>query len=761
MTSSNHWVPVAENDSSDLPMAFLHELVKDCLQHEQAFCTVKCPFNLDVRDFVGKLQQGRFNAAYKTYQYATGFPGIVTALCPEPCREVCIMKDYGGSVSLKLLEKAAIDLARSKKPDLYNLPPKPQRVAVIGGGISGLACTLRLASKKYDVTVFEKKSRIGGHLHELLPEELFMEDIRWQFSHENYSLRLETNITHLADLSYDAFYVATGREGDRFGTTGSEAGPFATSAYSVFMGGNLTGGDTMKAIRDGLSAARVIEDFLKTGNMVHDNPADVTTRLTYNAIRARYSPVTEPADGNSYTREESAAEAARCLKCTCDACLHYSPLMGYFDKYPRRITEEVEVTIHPSSLDGEATLATRLIAACNHCGLCREVCPMDIDTGGFLLQSHFAMQEKGKMPWAFHEYYLRDMEFANGEAALARMAPDTSRADYMFFPGCQSGASDPELVRESYAFLRAAFHDTAIMLGCCGAPALWAGEKELLQKTLEGILTQWDSFGRPKVIFACPACKQMFTHYLPQIEAVFLYNLMDERGLAKKQNKTTRERASLFDPCASREEPELQMAVRRLAEDAGYRLTPLDMEGKMTECCSYGGQVAVAHPPLAEYSVNKLISKNELPYITYCTNCRDIFAKAGKKTKHILDILFERDEQPQPTVSERRKNRVQLREKLLNEIWNEYRPMKKREPVLIMTEELKSKLNENLILETDILEVISKCEESGNKLYDPEKESFTGYGMVGNMTFWAEYRVKGEVAYELLNAYSHRMKIEE
>ncbi|NJO87600.1 MAG: hypothetical protein HC831_00550 [Chloroflexia bacterium] len=105
-------------------MAYLNDLVKDCLQFEEAFCTATCPFNLDIRDFIGKLKQGRFNVAYKTYQNIVGFPGIVTALCHEPCREVCPVRNTGGAISLKLLEKAAIDHARSIIPNEYNVPLK-------------------------------------------------------------------------------------------------------------------------------------------------------------------------------------------------------------------------------------------------------------------------------------------------------------------------------------------------------------------------------------------------------------------------------------------------------------------------------------------------------------------------------------------------------------------------------------------------------------------------------------------------------------
>jgi Fe-S oxidoreductase len=741
-------------------MVFTNELVKDCLQFERAFCTAKCPFNLDIRDFIGKLQLGRFNVAYKTYQNAVGFPGIVTALCPEPCKQVCIMKDHGGPVSLRMLEAASMNYARSKEPDQFNMPTKDKKIAVIGGGISGLACALRLSKKKYKVTVFEKTDRIGGHLHNLLPADIFLEDIKLQFIHENYILKLNTQVSNIENISFDAVYIATGKNGDNFGLTRIGDGPFATSRKGVFIGGSVIGADSMEAIAQGLSAAGAVESYLKTGNMVHTSTLSDETRLTYDAIRVIPGNLIDVENGTEYSKDEAVAESKRCLKCTCDACVRYSPLLNYFKKFPKRITEEVEVTITPSSLDGEATLATRLISTCNHCGLCKEVCPKDIDTGEFLLRSHYSMKEKGKMPWAFHEFYLRDMEFSNGEASLCRMPDGFDHSRYAFFPGCQLGASDPRLVAQSYKFLREQLPDTALMLGCCGAPADWAGDSPIHRGTIEKIRDDWKSLGNPVVIFACSMCKQMVSRYLPEIKSLFLYNILEENGFEPPKGFAGKT-VSIFDPCASRHEPELQDAVRKLTRKAGIKTEALPMEGKMADCCSYGGQVAIAHPPYTAQMVQKRISFNENPYIAYCSNCRDIFAKAGKQTWHILDIMFGLEPVAQPTITERRENRLRLRQFVLNEFWQEEQTMDKKKNSLLISPELKKKLDKNLILESDLLTVIEYCEVSDNKLYDVDNETFTGHLQVGKMTYWVEYRVKNEDLFELVNGYCHRMKIEE
>lgn len=738
-------------------------LISDCIQNEPPFCSVACPFHLDVRDFIEKMQRGAFNAAYRMYLNAVGFPGIVTALCDEPCKHACIRKEIDGAVSLRVLEAAAGLYARNTDPNSYNLPAKDKQIAVIGAGPSGLACALRLASKKYRVTVYERSGRTGGHLWEIAPPEVFQGELERQFKYEQYTLVLGREITSLEEIEWDAVYIATGSAGNDFGLERDPGGAFASTRPGVFMGGSLTGATSMEAIADGLNAVLAIERYIKVDSM--NQPVEtVGTHLVIDpkAYEPK-SPVTA-ADGSAFSKEEAALEAKRCLRCSCDACYRYCDLMHFFKKYPKRIAEEVELTIHPGTLDGNGTLATRFISTCNQCGLCKEVCPVEIDMGELLLVNHRIMREKDAMPWAFHDYWLRDMEFANGPAAsLARLPRGYDQSRYAFFPGCQLGASDPEYVLSSYRWLLAHEPATALMLGCCGAPAEWAGDEPIHEAVRRQLRTQWEEMGKPQVIFACPTCKQKFDRYLPEIPGVFLYELILEWGSAVEAINPGEE-ISIFDPCASRGEPHLQETIRTLAGQAGFRHQPLPLEGRLAACCSYGGQVSTTHPRYAKEVVAARITQNELPYITYCSNCRDIFAAAHKPAYHILDILFGINGATRvpPTLTQRRQNRVELKRLVLREFWGDNTGME-TEPKptrLKISPEIRQKLSDEMILETEAEEVITHCEKSGKKVMDPQTGHFFGHLQIGNMTYWVEY-LPVEGGYALFNAYSHRMSIDE
>jgi NADPH-dependent glutamate synthase beta subunit-like oxidoreductase len=190
---------------------------KNCRQKEIPFCAAECPFHIDIPDFIEKIRRGDFKAAFRTYRNAAGFPLIASGLCHEPCKAVCPRRKSDSAVELLMLEKACIAYSEDKRPTDYNLPGKKKKIAVIGAGISGLACALRLCMKKYEVEIFEAAGRIGGSLWDLMDPAMFMADIEEQFQHENYVLHLNTPVRSVEDLeaagAFDAAYVATGKAG--------------------------------------------------------------------------------------------------------------------------------------------------------------------------------------------------------------------------------------------------------------------------------------------------------------------------------------------------------------------------------------------------------------------------------------------------------------------------------------------------------------------------------------------------------------------
>ncbi len=101
-----------------------------------------------------------------------------------------------------------------------------------------------------------------------------------------------------------------------------------------------------------------------------------------------------------------------------------------------------------------------------------------------------------------------------------------------------------------------------------------------------------------------------------------------------------------------------------------------------------------------------------------------------------------------------------LKRQVLKEFWNETAAMEEPRMKLMISPELRQKLDRELLLETDIATVIEACENSGKKVLDPATGTFSGHLLLGHMTYWAEYRPLPGQEFELINAYGHRMTIE-
>ena len=727
--------------------------VNRCLRDNVAACMQSCYFNLDIRDFISRLQRGRFDAALRILRDAVAFPGIVAALCDAPCQGNCIRGEYDNAVRINLLEQTVLQHAKNKTPARYNVAAKQGKIGIVGGGISGLTCALRLATRKYDVTVIEKTDRIGGHLHDLIPSDKLISELQHEFQHENWQLKLNTRVEKLEGLGFDAVYIATGKGGDSFGLSLDGRGVLPSELKGVFLGGSLLGCNTMEAIRHGLQAANQFEAYLKTGRMssVVAEGKNVCTKVD----AWLFQPM-EFVQTNEFNADEAELEAKRCIRCNCDLCQGYCELSAYFNKYPKRIVDEVESTLNPSSYFYNR-VATRLIASCLQCSICKDACPENIDMQSFLLESRREMVRKGDMPEIYSAFWLEDMAHADGqEAALLHLPDGHTGCKSVFFPGCQLGASNPDYVLSAYKALTDIDTDTGLLLRCCAAPAHWAGAVDLHMKMVEDIRRQWEQIGKPTFIFACPTCKKMFSEFLPEIKGEFLYERL-ELLPADAMNVMRGKVVSVFDPCSSRGEPELQSAVRRLLEKAGYILSPLPKELSDAQCCSFGGQTAIANPKAARNAVEKRVTQSPNPYVTYCSNCCDTFTAAGKSSEHILGLLFGSGdfERSAATWSQRRQNRLDLK----TAFTAKHREGENDLPLVEISQSLKQKISDLYLLEEDCIKTLFHCEQSEQKLYDEQRDAFVGHLLIGYVTHWVEYRRAGS-GFILLNAYAHRMQIQ-
>jgi hypothetical protein len=732
-----------------------------CFRGDPASCACACPFHLDIRSFLDKVSRARWMAAYKMLRDATVFPVIVSTLCEQPCREQCQRTVTGDEpIALRDIEAAVIRNARDRKPEAYVIPPKEQRIAVVGAGLAGLACALNLAQKKYRVTVFDRSEGWGGCLRTHPDFADFDADIALQFSAVQAEFRFGLEVGSLDELSeFDAVYIATGAGGQSFGLMEDvDRAVFTTREPRVFLGGRLTGADLMGAIAHGVEASKVIEVFLQTGKA--SRPETVFDRQSCGRFTGHGGAAPAPrvqAEGpDGYTAEEAKAEAARCLQCDCDDCLVACEMLKRFKKDPRKMAVEAHADMNVSPFSSRTL--TREAYSCNLCGYCRSICPESVDVGGLLRASRSARMSAAVDPAALHDFWLREMDFATSEGSFVSAPAGKTTCEYAFYPGCQLGAANPDHVLKSYAFL-AGEYDAGMFLGCCGAPAYWAGDDVRLQTGIEQTRRLWAGLGRPTLVFACATCASLFTSLLPEIPRVSLYELL----AASPDPAPTAlfEAAAVFDPCAARDDTGMEKAVRDLAARSGMSLEEL---AERNRCCGHGGHIRLANPSLYDEITQHRAEASDKPYVVYCANCKEVFASRDKECAHILDLVFGLDANVSVLgLKQKRQNSLEVKRQLMKRIQGvDFHPEQHAwdDLTLIIPDDLVETMDAKLITEADAKEAIWSAETSGDKFYNESDGVCLGSLIRPVITYWVKYREVAPRTFEVLSAYCHRMRFE-
>jgi Fe-S oxidoreductase len=731
-----------------------------CFHGEPASCSYACPFHMDIRSFLEKAANGRWMAAYKTLRNATVFPIIVSALCSQPCRDHCQRILLGDeSISLRDLEAACIRYTKNRKPESYVIPPKDKRIAIVGAGVAGLSCAVNLAQKKFPVTIFEKESGWGGSLRSHPRFAEFDADIALQFSVLKADFRYGTEIRSLDELAeFDAVYIATGAGGNSFGLLPTwDKELFTTSAQKVFMGGALCGMNLMEGIAQGIEVSKTIEVFLQTGKAARTyssydkNHCERYLKHT-GAVSAPRIAASSP-DG--YTENEAKNEAERCLQCDCHDCLAACEMLKSFRKDPHKIAVEVFNDMGVSPPFSVRTV-TREVYSCNICGYCKSICPVNVDMGTLLQFSRAARMSAGIQPAALHDFWMREMDFATSEGAFSAPLRGKESCRYAFFPGCQLGASNPEHVLKSYEFLSRNY-DAGIFLDCCGAPAYWEGDEPRMRAHIDKARQRWSDLGRPVLVFACATCESMFHMFLPEIEMVSLYELLAKAdGI---QPARSFPEAAVFDPCAARNNPQMEAGVRELAGKAGISLEEL---AERNRCCGHGGHIRIANPTLYDEIARHRVEASDKPFIVHCANCKEVFASRGKPCAHILDVVFGLNaERRLPSLQEKRENSLTVKKELMKQNTNiDFIPETHEWDglTLLIDDEVQKTMESKLIAAADLKEAIWLAETSNNKFYD-ERDGVCQCSMVKPvLTYWVQYKKTAPDTYQIFSAYYHRMR---
>ncbi len=144
-----------------------------CLHCKNAPCVNGCPVNVQIPDFIAKIAEGDFDAAYDVIAQTNSLPAVCGRVCPQEnqCEGKCVRGIKGEPVGIGRLERFAADYRMKQgKETVQKSEPNGIKVAVVGGGPAGLTCAGDLAKLGYEVTVFEAFHTPGGVLMYGIPE---------------------------------------------------------------------------------------------------------------------------------------------------------------------------------------------------------------------------------------------------------------------------------------------------------------------------------------------------------------------------------------------------------------------------------------------------------------------------------------------------------------------------------------------------------------------------------------------------------------
>ncbi|MFZ5877945.1 MAG: FAD-dependent oxidoreductase [Chloroflexota bacterium] len=194
-----------------------------CEYCEEKPCKEACPANCSPFDFIMAARMDHpsdIKRAAGEIMHANPLGGVCGLVCPDTlCMAACARKKFDGSINIPAVQATIIQMAK----DLGGIPEfsKPawngKKVAVVGGGPSGLGAAAALGQLGYEVEIFEAREKLGGMMN-LIPDhrldkQVVESDIDFVLSLGKISAKTGVKIENPQELlqqGFDAVCVTVG-----------------------------------------------------------------------------------------------------------------------------------------------------------------------------------------------------------------------------------------------------------------------------------------------------------------------------------------------------------------------------------------------------------------------------------------------------------------------------------------------------------------------------------------------------------------------
>ena len=194
-----------------------------CLKCKKPACVGGCPVNVRIPEFIAKVQEGDFKAAYEIITSTNALPALSGRVCPQEsqCESKCVRGIKGEPVAIGRLERFVADWYRE---NVNAMPEKAEsnghKVAVVGSGPAGMTAASDLAKQGYQVSMFEALHTAGGVLVYGIPEfrlpkaivanEITKLQAQGVEVMTNMVIGRVLTIDELFEMGYEAIFVGSG-----------------------------------------------------------------------------------------------------------------------------------------------------------------------------------------------------------------------------------------------------------------------------------------------------------------------------------------------------------------------------------------------------------------------------------------------------------------------------------------------------------------------------------------------------------------------
>ena len=197
-------------------------------------CIQNCPAEMDIPEYLESIRKGNNEEALKIFYKTNPLPQICGIVCTHRCEENCVLGIRGEPIDIRYEKGYAAstieDYTKVIKPVIKE---NGKKVAIIGGGASGLAAAYYLRLEGFQTQIFEAYSELGGMMRYgipryRLPAEIIDKEVNLILS---MGVKVEKNTKVGKDIKlgqllkdYDAVYLATGfHKGMFMGISGEDA----------------------------------------------------------------------------------------------------------------------------------------------------------------------------------------------------------------------------------------------------------------------------------------------------------------------------------------------------------------------------------------------------------------------------------------------------------------------------------------------------------------------------------------------------------